>query len=61
MFFLCLKSRFCIFAPMKKIIYILLLFIISIVSEAAPKVKDPVVMTVGGLKVTRSEFAAFYN
>ena len=61
MFFLCLRSRFSIFAPMKKIIYILLLFVISVVSEAAPKVKDPVVMTVGGLKVTRFEFAAFYN
>ena len=46
---------------MKKIIYILFLLLVCQLADAAPKVKDPVVMTVGGIKVTRSEFETFYN
>lgn len=46
---------------MKKIIYILFLLLVCTVADAAPKVKDPVVMTVGGMKVTRSEFEYFLN
>lgn len=46
---------------MKQIILILLLLISCPLADAVAKVKDPIVMTVGNIKVPRSEFEAFYN